>query len=139
MLVFAASLVYNRNKIYNLPRKRPGPGEAATAEERDEGEDLDLRYRDVGEEGGEGLQACHREVGERPLCLRPGWRSTSAGCARSPGYRPVAVLRLTGGPDAGARVRRRGALLSEATTKPGPRQMRNQGKKEASGVGEGAC
>ena len=83
MLVFSTASVYNCNKTYNVLEKRLGFGEAATTEERNEGENPDLRYRDGGEEGGgEGLQACHPAVGERPLRMFPGWSAPSAGCAR---------------------------------------------------------
>jgi hypothetical protein len=84
VLVFSTSFVYNCNNIYKLLGKRSDVGEAATAEERNESENPDLRYRDGSEEGGgEGLQACYRTLAERSLCLFPGWRYPSAGCARS--------------------------------------------------------
>jgi hypothetical protein len=83
VLVFSTSVVYNCNNMYNLLGKRSGIGEAATAEERDESENPDIRYRDGGEEGGgEGLQACHCAVDERPLCLFPRGPAPSAWCAR---------------------------------------------------------
>ncbi len=63
---------------------RPDADAAATAKERNEGANhRDLHARDGGEEGGgEGLQACHRAVAERPLCLFPGGRCFPAGCTR---------------------------------------------------------
>jgi hypothetical protein len=83
VLVFSTSLIYNCNNIYNSLGKRSGIGKVATAEERNESENPDLRYRDGSEEGsGEGLQACHRTLAERALCLFPSWRNPSEGCTR---------------------------------------------------------
>src|SRR5215217_9457159 len=60
-----------------------GLGETASAEGRNENDNSDLHDRGSSQEGGgEGLQACHRSLAERPLCLFPGWESVSAGCAR---------------------------------------------------------
>jgi hypothetical protein len=44
--------MYYCNNIYKIPKTRPGVGEDATAEERDEREDANLLYRDGSEEGG---------------------------------------------------------------------------------------
>ena len=87
--------MYNCNNIYKLPGIYSGIDEAATAEERRKNENPDLRNRDGSEEGGgEGLQACHHTVDERPLCLFSRWTAPSAGCTHSQslGYRPVACV-----------------------------------------------
>jgi hypothetical protein len=85
VLVFSISVVYNCNIIYKILGTEiwSGIGETARAEERNENENSDLHDRGGGEEGGgEGVQACHFTLAERPLRLFPGWRCPSAGCAR---------------------------------------------------------
>src|SRR5215207_7744421 len=62
---------------------QPGIDLAATPKEGSKGTNQDLHHREGSQEGGsEGLQACHFTLAQRPLCLFPGWRRPSAGCAR---------------------------------------------------------
>jgi hypothetical protein len=87
VLAFSTFVVYNCNIINQMlgteeTENWSGIGETARAEGRNENENSDLHDRGRGEEGGgEGVQACHSTLAERPLCLFPGWRCPSAGCA----------------------------------------------------------
>ena len=97
VLAFSPSVVYNCNIINKMLRIEvwPGISETARAEGRNDYGNSDLHDRGSSQKGGgEGLQACHRTLAERPLCLLSGRRCPSAGCARgqSLGHRPVAFV-----------------------------------------------